>query len=371
MSSQEGDQRWMRCALNLGRRQLGKTWPNPAVGCVLVKDGRVVSRAVTGTGGRPHAEANALLAAGDAARGCTAYVTLEPCAHIGETPACAELLVDAGISRVVTAIGDPDPRVSGQGIEILRTAGIAVTTGILDDVARETHQGFFSRIKLGRPFLTLKLAMSFDGRIADKNGDSKWITGPASRRRVHLMRARHDAVMVGRGTACADDPNLGTYGLGVDTSPVRIVIDSHLSTPTDSQLGRIAADMPVWICHLSQADSHSVNSWSSCGATTIACKAQGGRVDLSDALQRLARKGLTRIVCEGGAALAATLISSDLVDEIVGFHAGVCLGDAGLSAIGPGGMKPLAIADRFRLISSATSGGDVMHRWARRDQSQD
>ena len=201
-------ERFMAHALALGRRGLGRVWPNPAVGCVIVQDGRIVGRGFTQPGGRPHAETMALAQAGDAARGATVYVTLEPCSHHGQTPPCAQALIDAGVAHVVGAIQDSDPRVNGAGFDMLRAAGIKVTTGVCAEIAAEDHAGFFAKTTLGRPFLTLKLANSFDGRIATASGDSQWITGPQARRLVHGMRANHDAVLVGAGTARADDPML-------------------------------------------------------------------------------------------------------------------------------------------------------------------
>ena len=245
----------MALALSLGRRGQGNCWPNPAVGCVIVKDGRIIGRGWTKPGGRRHAETEALAQAGAAARGATAYVTLEPCSHDGVTPPCAKALINAGVARVVGAIGDSDPRVSGQGFEMLRMAGIEVTTGVLADQAARDHAGFFLKTEQGRPLVTLKLASSFDGRIATGSGQSKWITGPAARRAVHAMRARHDAVMVGAGTARADDPSLTVRDLGVDHQPVRVVISRHLDLPLMSQLARTAKETPVWLCYGPGADA--------------------------------------------------------------------------------------------------------------------
>ncbi len=218
------DKRYMALALALGRRGQGNCWPNPAVGCVIVRDGRIVGRGWTQPGGRPHAEVEALAQAGALARGATAYVTLEPCSHHGKTPPCAEALIAAGVARVVAAIEDSDTRVAGQGFALLRAAGVEVTTGVLEDEAALDHAGFFMKTEQGRPFVTLKLASSLDGRIATATGQSKWITGPEARREVHAMRARHDAVMVGAGTARADDPSLTVRDLGIDHQPARVVV---------------------------------------------------------------------------------------------------------------------------------------------------
>jgi diaminohydroxyphosphoribosylaminopyrimidine deaminase/5-amino-6-(5-phosphoribosylamino)uracil reductase len=211
----------MRAALALARRGLGNAWPNPAVGCVLVKEGRVIGRGWTQPGGRPHAETEALRRAGDAARGATAYVTLEPCSHHGRTPPCCEALAEAGITRVVMAMRDPDPRVNGRGLAMLRGAGIAVEEGLLEAEARALNAGFFRRIQAGMPVVTLKLASTLDGRIATASGESRWITGAAARREVHALRARHDAILVGSGTVLADDPDLTDSGDGAGADAAR------------------------------------------------------------------------------------------------------------------------------------------------------
>ncbi|MEM9585629.1 MAG: bifunctional diaminohydroxyphosphoribosylaminopyrimidine deaminase/5-amino-6-(5-phosphoribosylamino)uracil reductase RibD, partial [Pseudomonadota bacterium] len=238
------DARFMALALSLGRRGLGRTWPNPAVGCVIVKGGRILGRGWTQPGGRPHAETEALAQAGSSARGADVYVSLEPCAHHGKTPPCAQALIDAGVVRVVIATQDPDPRVSGQGSEMLRAAGIGVDIGVMEDEALADNAGFFSRIELDRPFVTLKLASSFDGRIATATGESQWITGADTRRYVHGLRARHDAIMVGGGTARKDDPSLTVRGLGTAWQPARIVVSRRLDLPLMSTLARTAKETP-------------------------------------------------------------------------------------------------------------------------------
>ena len=316
----------MRLALSLGSRRRGRSWPNPSVGCVLVKNGRIVARGCTGEGGRPHAETVALDRAGPEARGCTAYVTLEPCSHVGVTPPCAAQLAEAGIARAVVALIDPDPRVSGRGIAALEAAGIAVETGLLEQEARRAHRGFLTRTENSRPAISLKLAMSLDGRIATSSGDSKWISGPEARRRVHLMRSQHDAVMVGRGTAAADNPNLTPRGLGIGLASVRIVIDTRLSTPADGQLGQTAADGPVWLCHGADAPQTRIAAWKSRGATPILCGSTAGRIDLQAACRELAGRGLNTVFCEGGSRLSTSLFRGDLVDEFIGFTAGAALG---------------------------------------------
>ncbi|WP_299944466.1 bifunctional diaminohydroxyphosphoribosylaminopyrimidine deaminase/5-amino-6-(5-phosphoribosylamino)uracil reductase RibD [uncultured Ruegeria sp.] len=361
----ETDKRFMALALSLGRRGQGMCWPNPSVGCVVVRDGRIVGRGWTQPGGRPHAETEALAQAGAAARGATAYVSLEPCSHHGKTPPCAEALIATGVARVVSAIEDSDPRVSGQGFGMLREAGIEVTTGVLAAHAARDHAGFFLKTEQGRPFVTLKLASSFDGRIATETGHSQWITGPMARRAVHAMRARHDAVMVGAGTARADDPSLTVRDLGVQHQPVRVVVSRHLDLPLLGHLARTASEIPVWLCHGPHPDPERARAWEGLGAVLIPCALDGHHIDATDLLQQLGQAGLTRVFCEGGSALAASLLKGDLVDELVGFTAGLTIGAEGLPAIGALGLDTLGTAPRFDLIETQAIGGDILHRWGR------
>lgn len=359
------DTRFMALALSLGKRGEGAVWPNPAVGCVIVQGTRIVGRGWTKPGGRPHAETEALHQAGSAAQGATAYVTLEPCAHTGKTPPCAQALIDAQIARVVMACTDSDPRVSGQGIAMLQAAGIAVEVGLSEDQARADHIGFFSKVDQGRPMVTLKLASSFDGRIATATGDSQWITAGPARRLVHAMRARHDAVMVGGGTARKDDPSLNVRDLGVSRQPARIVISKHLDLPLGGKLAQTASDIPLLLCHARTADPQLVKAWQGIGASLIPCATHAGQIDPHDLLQNLGTHGLTRIFCEGGGGLAATLLNAGLVDRLVGFTAGVTIGSDGVPAIGPLGITRLASAPRFKLHSTQTIGPDVLHIWDR------
>lgn len=362
----EVDQRFMALALTLGARGLGRVWPNPAVGCVIVKNGRIVGRGWTQPGGRPHAETVALKQAGISAKGSTAYVSLEPCSHHGKTAPCSEALISAGISRVVVATTDPDPRVNGGGLKLLRDAGITVVTGILEPQARAANAGFIKRITTGLPFLSLKLASSFDGRIATASGESQWITGVQARRMVHAMRASHDGVLVGGGTARTDDPLLTVRGLGMPQQPVRIVMSSQIDLPLNGQLARTAKEIPIWICHAKDADPSLTDAWKSLGATLLSCDTGFDRqIDPTLALGALGGQGLTRIFCEGGGALAASLLTAGLVDELVGFTAGIGLGSEARPALGPTGLERLADAPRFRLVESRAAGGDLMHRWVR------
>lgn len=350
----------MRHALQLASRGLGRVWPNPAVGCVLVNGGRIVGRGWTQPGGRPHAERMALDHAGGLARGAVAYVTLEPCAHHGKTPPCAEGLIAAGVSHVFSALTDPDPRVAGKGHAMLRAAGVGVDEGLCAEDARVLNRGFLKRVTQGLPFVTLKLATTLDGHIATSTGESRWITGPSARRAVHLMRMTHDAVMVGSGTVLADDPDLTVRDMGPVPQPLRVVVDSGLRSCPKGRLGQTARVNPVWLLHGPGADGHD---WAEAGATLIEVPMQAGHMDMRAALAALDTKGVTRVFCEGGAGLAAALIGAGLVDEVVTFTAGAVIGAEGLPAVGPLGLMVLGDAPRLRLVSQAAVGADVQTRW--------
>ena len=351
----------MGLALALGRRGQGRTWPNPSVGCVIVRGGRVVGRGWTQDGGRPHAEAVALSQAGDAA-GATAYVTLEPCAHQGRGPACAGALARAGVARVVVATDDPDPRTSGQGLALLRAAGIAVEEGVREGEARADLAGYLLRLAEGRPLVTLKLAASLDGRIATASGESRWITGAPARAWVHALRASHDAVLVGAGTVRADDPRLSARGLGERPQPVRVVLTSDLDIPREGQLARTAREVPLWLVHGPEGAAR-VADWEALGAVCLGLP--GGPRDLAGALAALGRAGLTRVLCEGGGEVAAGLLGAGLVDRLALVQAGVALGAEGRPALGRLGLARLDAAPRLRLAEVRRVGEDVVSIWER------
>lgn len=355
----------MAHALRLAARGLGNVWPNPAVGCVLVNAGQIVGRGWTQPGGRPHAERRALDQAGPLARGATAYVTLEPCAHHGHTPPCAEGLIAAGVTRVVTTLTDPDPRVAGKGHASLRAAGIEVVEGVLTPEATRLNAGFLKRVTQGLPFVTVKLATTLDGRIATASGESRWITGPAARRHVHLMRLTHDAVMVGAGTARADDPDLSVRDMGARHQPVRIVLDSRLSHAPDSRLGRTAQESPVWMVHTAAAPEAARRSWAETGAQLIEVAATpAGQVSPRAALQALAARGLTRILCEGGGQLAASLVAEGLADDLATYQAGALIGADGRAGLAALGLATLAEAPRLTLREACALGNDRFSLWS-------
>ncbi|MBL0932162.1 MAG: bifunctional diaminohydroxyphosphoribosylaminopyrimidine deaminase/5-amino-6-(5-phosphoribosylamino)uracil reductase RibD [Alphaproteobacteria bacterium] len=356
----------MDAALALARRGLGNTWPNPAVGCVIVKDGIVVGRGWTQAGGRPHAETEALARAGSAAKGATVYVTLEPCSHHGKTPPCADALIAAQVARVVVATGDPDTRVDGRGIAMLRAAGIAVEQGLCKAEADALNAGFFKRVREGKPLVTLKLAGSLDMRIATKTGESKWITGDASRARAHLIRAQHDAIMVGSGTVLADDPSLDVRLPGFDNSrKVRVVVDGRLRTPLTAKLVRTARTQPSWIVHRPDPEKLRAAAFAESGVEMLALEpGPEGHATPDALLKALAAKGITRLMIEGGAQLAGAFLRADAVDRLSIFRAGRVIGD-GVPAIAAFGVAELANAPGFRLETLEKIGDDTLETWTR------
>jgi diaminohydroxyphosphoribosylaminopyrimidine deaminase / 5-amino-6-(5-phosphoribosylamino)uracil reductase len=359
MPASPDDIRHMRAALALAARGLGRTWPNPAVGCVIVLAGRVIGRGWTQPGGRPHAETEALARAGSAAHGATAYVTLEPCSHHGRTPPCTDALVAAGIGRVVCALGDPDPRVNGEGLERLRKAGIAVETGVLEAEAAALNAGFLLRVREGRPFVTLKLATTLDGRIATATGESQWITGGPARDAAQVLRAQHDAIMVGSNTALGDDPALTCRLPGLEgASPVRVVADRRFRLPMTSRLVRTARQAPVWVVTAPEAPPR--NDLAALGVERVQCDGS-----MEGVLVALAARGITRVLVEGGAVVAAALLKDALVDQIVWFHAGTVIGGDGRAAVLPLEAARLSEVPRFRRVSVAPIGADVVSVWQR------
>ena len=354
----KGDLALMTLAARLGHRALGTTAENPPVGCVIVKNGAIVGLGWTQAAGRPHAETEALGMAGELARGATAYVTLEPCAHHGRTSPCAEALVAAGVTRVVTAFQDPDPRVSAAGFAILRQAGVIVETGIGLEEAFPALAGFLTRTTKKRPYVVLKLALSADGMIAAEPGQRTPITGAEVKARTHLLRAQADAILVGLGTVLTDDPDLTCRLPGLEhRSPIRVVADSRLATPKTSQLLKTAARVPVWLLSLSAAAAAA-------GVEVLACRPDDhGRVDLADALAQLAERGVNRILAEGGARLARSLLEKGLVDEFLLFRSPRILGTKGVD--GFAGLPLDQVMTAFRPQGEERLGDDVLSVYVR------
>ncbi len=348
----------MRQALALARRGLGQVWPNPAVGAVVIDTaGSIVGRGWTQPGGRPHAETEALRRAGARAKGGTLYVSLEPCNHHGKTPPCTEAIIAAGISRVVAGCTDPDERVSGSGFSRLRKAGLTIVEDCLRDDARDLNTGFFRRIAEERPFVTLKLATSLDGKIATSTGESQWITGAEARARAHMLRAENDAVLVGIGTVLADDPSLTCRLPGyAGRQPVRLVLDSSARMPSDAAM--LHDGHPVWLVTGQGADTSHLEPTLE---KIVTCPTdRTGRVDISVALSLLAEEGITRIMVEGGGGVAASLLAVNLVDTIVWARAGGVIGADGLAAVAGIGLDKLGDMTRYRLVSQERCGPDTL-----------
>jgi diaminohydroxyphosphoribosylaminopyrimidine deaminase/5-amino-6-(5-phosphoribosylamino)uracil reductase len=359
----------MNLALALGRRGLGRTWPNPAVGAVIVKDGVIVGRGWTQAGGRPHAEVEALRRAGAVARGATLYVTLEPCSHFGKSPPCADAVIAAGISRVVSAIEDPNPEVAGQGHARLRAAGIAVDMGVDMGFAAEQayrdHAGHIARMTLGRPHVLLKLALSADGKAGAAGRKPVAITGEAVRERVHLLRAEYDAIMIGIGTALADDPLLTCRLPGMSKySPVRVVADSLLRLPLNSRLVKSAYETPVWVVAGMSAPQEAEFALLPLGVEVLRSPDSTDPLDLKDALGFLSAKGITRLMVEGGPTLAAAMIKANLVDEAVLFHSDKVIGPGGIEALDAGASAMLK--QRLKLVVTEALGPDRQETFVRR-----
>jgi diaminohydroxyphosphoribosylaminopyrimidine deaminase/5-amino-6-(5-phosphoribosylamino)uracil reductase len=366
MTSRAEDERFMSLALALGRRGLGNTWPNPAVGAVVVKNGEIAGRGWTQPGGRPHAETEALRRAGAAARGATLYATLEPCSHHGKTPPCADAIVAAGIARVVSAIEDPNPEVAGEGYARLRAAGIAVEDGLKAHEAARDHDGHIRRVRDHRPHVTLKLAVSADGKVALADRKPVAITSEAANARVHLMRAMHDAILIGIGTALSDDPLLTCRLPGMEKrSPVRVVLDRDLRLPVSSRLAATAHDAPVLVIAAADAPPENEAPLRQAGIEILRSKAGASGFDLTAALRLLAGKGITRLLVEGGPKVAASLVKADLVDEAVLLRGPETIGSTGIEALDGMPLESLTASPRLKLFGQDMLGPDMIHFYGR------
>lgn len=354
------DARWMRAAISLARRGMGNTAPNPSVGCIILKSGKVVGRGWTQPGGRPHAEAKALDESGANAAGATAYVTLEPCAHTGQTAPCAGALVKAGVSRVIVACTDPDPRVAGKGIAKLRDAGIEVALGCLEAEATRLNAGFFSRLTQSRPYITLKTATTLDGKIALSNGESKWITGEKSRQHGHMLRAQHDAILTGVGTVLADDPELTCRIEGLEAeSPKRIILDSDLKTPPQSKIIQTASDVETIVI----SEGSSKTDWLE--GSRIEHNTVESLANLNSVVKELSGMGINRLLVEAGAKISASFLRAGIVDEICHYSAGKVIGADGLSAMGEMLISNLPEAPHFMVYETKRLGDDTFVRYSR------
>jgi diaminohydroxyphosphoribosylaminopyrimidine deaminase / 5-amino-6-(5-phosphoribosylamino)uracil reductase len=358
------DERFMRFALALGDRNLGLTWPNPSVGAVVVADREgepvIVGQGVTRLGGRPHAERIALEGAGSAARGQSLYVTLEPCSSRSQNaygPSCTDLIVESGIRRLVTGAADPSPLASGAGFLRLQAAGVEVVSGVLAEEARRAHRGHCLRVSEGRPFVTLKFARTADGYAARRDGARLMISGEISNARTHLLRARHDVIMVGVGTVLADDPLLTVRLPGLEhRSPVRVVIDTRLRTPRSARVIATAAEVPTWVIAGEGASAAAERRLVEAGAEVLRVGAPGGRVDVGAALRLLGARGITRVFSEGGPTVGAALLEADLVDVLALATSRTALGVEGVPALAP--KSEHLREERFTSLSTEDLGAD-------------
>jgi diaminohydroxyphosphoribosylaminopyrimidine deaminase/5-amino-6-(5-phosphoribosylamino)uracil reductase len=362
--SKAADQRFMALALALGRRGQGRTWPNPAVGAVVVRDGVIVGRGWTQAGGRPHAEPEALRRAGEAARGATLYVTLEPCSHVGKSPPCADAVIAAGIARVVSAIEDPNPEVAGQGHARLRAAGITIDIGLGAAEAAHDHAGHFRRVRDKRPHVILKLAVSSDDKIGAAGRQPVAITGEAAKARVHLLRAQCDAILVGIGTVQADDPLLTCRLPGMEArSPIRVVLDRALRLSGTSRLVHSARETPLWVMTSSLAEAPAAMKLGAAGAhvmrvATTATPPPG--LDLLSVLHALSEKGITRLLVEGGARVASSFVSADLIDEVWLLRGPHAVGADGVAALEALPLSVLTGSPAFKVHASEMLENDTL-----------
>jgi diaminohydroxyphosphoribosylaminopyrimidine deaminase / 5-amino-6-(5-phosphoribosylamino)uracil reductase len=362
----DDDQRFMALALTLGRRGLGNAWPNPAVGAVVVKDGVVVGRGWTQPGGRPHAEVEALRRAGEAARGATLHATLEPCSHHGKTPPCVDAIAAAGIARVVSALEDPNPKIAGQGHARLTSQGIAVTTGVCAENARRAHAGHIRRVRDGRPHVTLKLAVSSDGKAGLAGRKPAAITGETARERVQQMRAMNDAVLTGIGTVLADDPQLTCRLPGMEQrSPVRVVLDSALRMPTQSKVAESASRTLDWVFVDEKAKPEHETALTAAGVEVLRVPGIRGHLDLPAVLRALAGRGITRVMVEAGPILSAAFLAADLVDEAALFCSANPIGADGIDALEGRPLTALTQSPKLRLLATEQVGPDTLQSFER------
>jgi diaminohydroxyphosphoribosylaminopyrimidine deaminase/5-amino-6-(5-phosphoribosylamino)uracil reductase len=360
------DLRFMQLALALGRRGLGRTWPNPAVGAVVVKEGVILGRGWTQPGGRPHAETEALKRAGKAARGATLYATLEPCSHQGKTPPCVDAIIRAGVARVVSALDDPNPQVAGQGYAKLRERGIAVETGLCAEEAAHAHAGHLRRMREGRPQVLLKLAVSADGKVGLAGRKPTAITGEEARTRVHLMRAEADAILVGVGTVLSDDPHLTCRLPGMrERSPVRVILDARLRAPLSTSVVSTAREVPTWAFGASDASAMAEDILKTKGVEVLRAEANDGLLDLPQVLKALAERGITRLMVEGGPRVAAAFVAADLVDEAALFRSRNTIGPDGIEALEGLPLTALTQSPNLKVNATETVGGDTLETFER------
>jgi diaminohydroxyphosphoribosylaminopyrimidine deaminase/5-amino-6-(5-phosphoribosylamino)uracil reductase len=350
--------KYMRRALLLARKGVGKTGPNPAVGCVIVKDGTVVGEGWHKSAGTPHAEVHALAQAGARAKYADVYVTLEPCAHFGKTPPCADALIAAGVARVYAGMVDPNPLVKGQGLEKLRAAGIEASAGILEDACRVVNEPFIKHVTTGLPFVILKSALTLDGKSATGEGDARWITSERSRRYVHKLRSQVDAIMVGVGTVIVDDPLL-TSRIPGGKDPLRVVVDSRLKVPLTSRLFHLNSGATTLVATVSD-DAERIAGIRETGAEVLICGEKEGRVDLHDLMARLGAMQIQSVLLEGGSTLAGEALRQGLIDKIMLFYAPKLVGGDGPGLFAGRGAARMEDAVRLRDITYSRFGADLL-----------
>ncbi len=352
------DEIFMREALRIARNAEGRTSPNPLVGAVVVKDGKIIAEGWHRQAGTPHAEVHALNMAGELARGATLYVTLEPCSHFGRTPPCANKIIDAGISRVVAAMSDPNPKVAGRGFELLRAAGVAVEVGLLEAQARELNEDFIKWVTRRLPFVTMKFACSLDGKIATVAGESQWISGEASRRFTHHLRDLNDAILIGVGTVLADNPSLTTR-LVEGKNPVRVIVDSRARTPLDSTVVNDKSARTI-IATTTNAPQEKISALKARGVEIITA-GDAERVDLKLLMQELAEREITSVLVEGGGTIHFAMLKAGLVDKVLAFVAPKIIGGSGaLTAVEGAGFEKLSDAVELKNFTASTFGEDIL-----------
>ncbi len=358
----EADQIWMRRALDLAARARGRTSPNPMVGAVLVKDGQLIGEGFHAYAGSDHAEVAALRDAGPAARGATLYVSLEPCCHYGRTPPCVEQILQAGIRRVVAACEDPNPAVSGKGIAALRAAGLSVDVGVLAEEAERLNEAFFTHVRTGRPFVTLKVAASLDGKIATRTGESRWITGESARRRVHQLRNEMDAVLVGIGTVLRDDPLLTTrLGIADQRDPIRVVVDNLARLPLRAKAVNRASTAPTILAVSQMAPRTKLEALEREGVQVIVVESSPRRVSLERLIEALGKRGILSVMIEGGAEINASALREGVVDKVLVFLAPILIGGKSTpTAVGGDGIESLTQAVRLRDVRIERFDGDIL-----------
>lgn len=354
MTASAEDFLWMARALRLAERGLYTTTPNPRVGCVLVKDGQLIGEGWHVRAGEGHAEVHALMAAGEQAKGATAYVTLEPCSHTGRTPPCADALVKAGVARVVVAMQDPNPLVAGRGIQRLMDAGITVVSGVLGAAAAELNRGFVTRMTTGRPWVRLKLGVSLDGRTALANGRSQWITSPASRSDVQRLRARSCAIITGINTVLADEARLTVREFLVERQPRRVILDSHLRLSADAPILLTPGVLVAYI----QGETSASEKLATAGAELWQAPAERGQIQLPALLDELGQRGTNEVLVESGPCLAGAFLKAGLVDELVIYQAGMTLGAEGRGMFEGLDLTGLEQAQRWKLMDNRSIGPD-------------